>query len=178
MRKPRTALSRTLATPVARASGPAVSRFISTFFRVGALSEPRHALFLSICVLALPAFAQQMPPAAGMTVAQAVEQALRSYPAIRVTQEQVNAAAAGIRLAQTAYLPRVDAVAQVNRATRNAFYGLLLPQGVIPPVGGVASDNFGSVWDSGVGVARIVATVRSGPSRRQRSRRFGHSGPR
>ena len=39
-----------------------------------------------------------------MTIAQAVDRALGNYPAIRVTQEQMNAAAAGIRLAQTAYL--------------------------------------------------------------------------
>jgi outer membrane protein TolC len=87
-----------------------------------------------------------------MTIAQAVDHALRNYPAIRVTQEQMNAAAAGIRLAQTAYLPRVDGMAQVNRATRNTFYGLLLPQNIIPGVDGVPSNNFGSVWDSGLGV--------------------------
>ena len=58
----------------------------------------------------------------------------------------------GIRLAQTAYLPRVDGLAQVNRATRNTFYGLLLPQGVIPGVDGVPANNLGSVWDSGLGV--------------------------
>jgi len=96
--------------------------------------------------------AQQAAPPAGLTIGQAVKSALRNYPSIRVTQEQMNAAAARIRLAQTAYLPRVDGVAQMNRATRNTFYGLLLPQGVIPGVDGVRSDNFGTVWDSGVGV--------------------------
>ena len=44
------------------------------------------------------------------------------------------------------------ALAQVNRATRNTFYGLLLPQSVIPGVDGVPANNFGSVWDSGLGV--------------------------
>jgi outer membrane protein TolC len=96
--------------------------------------------------------AQQAAPPAGLTIGQAVEDALRNYPSIRVTQEQMNAAAAGIRLAQTAYLPRVDGLAQMNRATRNTFYGLLLPQGIIPGVDGVRSNNLGSVWDSGVGV--------------------------
>ena len=43
---------------------------------------------------------------------------------------------AGIQLARTAYLPRVDALAQVNRATRNNVFGLLLPQGVIPAISG------------------------------------------
>jgi outer membrane protein len=89
---------------------------------------------------------------AQMTIAQAVERALRNYPSIRVSQEQMNAAAAGIRLAQTAYLPRMDGLAQVNRATRNTFYGLLLPQGIVPGVDGVRANNLGSVWDSGVGL--------------------------
>lgn len=96
--------------------------------------------------------AQPAAPPSGVTVAQAVENALRNYPSIRVTQEQMNAAAAGIRLAQTAYLPRVDGLAQLNRATRNTFYGMLLPQGIIPGVDGVASNNLGSVWDSGLGI--------------------------
>ena len=96
--------------------------------------------------------AQQSAPPAEMTVAQAVEAALKNYPSIRVTQEQLNAAAAGIRLAQTAYLPRVDGLVQVNRASRNTFYGLLLSQSIIPSVAGVKGDNFGTVFDSGAGV--------------------------
>ena len=91
-------------------------------------------------------------PAADLTLQQAVEAALRNYPSIRVTEEQINAAVAGIRLAQTAYLPRVDTLAQVNRATRNTYYGLLLPQSVIPSVAGVNANNLGTVWDSGLGV--------------------------
>lgn len=87
-----------------------------------------------------------------MAITQAVQQAVQNYPSVRVTQEEMTAAAAGIRLAQTAYLPRVDALGQVNRATRNTFYGLLLPQGIIPGVDGVPANNFGSVWDSGLGV--------------------------
>lgn len=96
--------------------------------------------------------AQQPSPPAGITITQAVRDAIQNYPSIRVTQEQMTAAAAGIRLAQTAYLPRVDTLGQVNRATRNTFYGLLLPQGIIPGVDGVPANNFGSVWDSGLGV--------------------------
>ena len=37
----------------------------------------------------------------------------------------MNAAAAGIQLARTAYLPEVDALAQMNRATRNNVFGML-----------------------------------------------------
>jgi outer membrane protein len=95
---------------------------------------------------------QQSAPPPELTIGQAVEQAVRNYPSIRVTQEQMNAAAAGIRLAQTAYLPHIDGLAQVNRATRNTFYGLLLPQSMIPGVDGVPGNSLGSVWDSGAGI--------------------------
>jgi outer membrane protein len=95
--------------------------------------------------------AQQTVP---VTLAQAIRRSLGNYPSIRVSQEQMNAASAGIRLARTAYLPRIDTVGQVNRATRNNVYGLLLPtQSVIPSMSGpvIGSNNFGTVWGSAVG---------------------------
>ncbi|HXM44751.1 MAG TPA: TolC family protein [Bryobacteraceae bacterium] len=98
--------------------------------------------------------AASAPLPAQLTLAQAVEDALHNYPSVRVSQEQINAAAAGIKLARTAYLPRVDAVAQVNRATRNNVFGLLLPtQGVIPSMSGpvIGSNNLGTAWGSAVG---------------------------
>jgi len=111
---------------------------------------PTQILGLLLAAALLPA--QTVDQAAGLNIAQAVEAAVRNYPAIRVTQEQMNAAAAGIRLARTAYLPRVDGLFQINRATRNTFYGMLLPQGVIPGLDGNAVNNLGSVWDSGAGI--------------------------
>src|SRR5205823_4821556 len=89
-----------------------------------------------------------------MTISQAVEAGLRNYPSIRVSQEEINAAAAGIQLARTAYLPRVDALAQANRGTRNNVFGLLLPQSTIPSISGpvLGTNNFGTVWGSAVGV--------------------------
>lgn len=88
-----------------------------------------------------------------LTIAQTVETALRNYPSIQVSQEQIAAAAAGIRLARTAYLPRVDMLAQVNRATRNNVFGLLLPQSVIPSMSGpvLGTNNFGTAFGSAVG---------------------------
>jgi outer membrane protein len=115
-------------------------------WRCGLLNAANTLLLIVACGSLLEA------QPGSLTLAQAVENAVQYYPSIRVTQEQMNAAAAGIRLAQTAYLPRVDGVAQVNRATRNTFYGLLLPQGVIPGVDGIPANNLGSVWDSGLGV--------------------------
>lgn len=97
--------------------------------------------------------AQQATPPAGLTLTQAVEDALRNYPSVRVSQEQINAAAAGIQLARTAYLPRVDMLAQANRATKNNVFGLLLPQGIIPSISGpvLGTNNLETVWGSAVG---------------------------
>jgi hypothetical protein len=88
-----------------------------------------------------------------ITIQQAVDRAVRNYPAVTVSQEQIGAAAAGIQLARAAYLPRVDSLAQVNRATRNNVFGLLLPQSVIPSISGpvLGSNNLDSVWGTAVG---------------------------
>jgi outer membrane protein len=106
--------------------------------------------FGAIPVLAGALAAQQTAP---LTLSQAVENSLRNYPSIRVSQEQINAAAAAIQLARAAYLPRVDAFAQANRATRNNVFGLLLPQSVIPSISGpvLGTNNFGSAWGSALG---------------------------
>src|SRR5437868_10252262 len=110
----------------------------------------RSWFILAACCVA---WAQQSAPP-GLTIAQAVESSLHNYPSIRVSQEQINAAAAGIQLARTAYLPRVDALAQVNRATRNNVFGLLLPQNVIPSISGpvLGTNTFGTAWGSAIGV--------------------------
>ena len=111
-----------------------------------------QVLVLSLIAGLAPA-AQQASQPVGLTLAMAVEAALRNYPSVQISQEQINAAAAGIQLARTAYLPRVDLLAQANRATRNNVFGLLLPQSVIPSMSGpvLGTNNFGTVWGSAVG---------------------------
>lgn len=88
-----------------------------------------------------------------VTLGQAVESALKRYPSIQVSREEMARAAAAIQLARTAYLPRVEALAQVNRATRNNVFGMLLPQSVIPPISGpvLGSNNLGTAWGSALG---------------------------
>src|SRR6266481_9696218 len=90
---------------------------------------------------------------ATLTLGQAVQQSLVKYPAVRASLEQVAAAAAGINLARTAYLPRADFLGQLNRATHNNVFGLLLPQSVIPSISGPAqgTNSLSSVWGSAVG---------------------------
>lgn len=77
-----------------------------------------------------------------------------AYPSVRVSSERAAAAAASIQLARTAWLPRVDVLAQANRATRNNIFGMLLPQSTIPSISGppLMSNSLTSVWGSAVGV--------------------------
>ncbi len=92
--------------------------------------------------------------AQGLTLEQAVRQAVDRYPSIKVSREQVSAAAAGIALARTSYLPKVDFTSQVNRATRNNIYGMLMPQSVIAPISGppVLNATGSSVFGSAIGL--------------------------
>ncbi len=113
----------------------------------------RAVSLLAIFMVAGALAAQPVAPPAGLTLSQAVDSALQNYPSIRVTQEQINAAAAGIQLARTAYLPRVDVLAQANRATRNNVFGMLLPQNTIPSMSGpvIGTNNMGTAWGSAIG---------------------------
>ena len=108
-------------------------------------------LAIAVCIpLSLAQLSNTIP----LTVSQAVERAVRNYPSIQASEEQVNAAIAGIRQARTNYLPGVNALAQVNRATRNNVFGLLLPQNVIPGIAGpvLGTNNGKNVWGSAAGV--------------------------
>jgi len=106
-----------------------------------------------VCAASMASWLLQAQQTGPLTITQAVEAALRNYPSVQVSQEQLNAAAAGIDLARTAYLPRIDALAQANRATRNNIFGLLLPQSVIPSMSGpvIGTNNFGTAWGSAIG---------------------------
>jgi outer membrane protein len=117
----------------------------------------KSILLLSFCTLcAAPLstlFAQQItptPPPEVLKLDAAVQLAENNYPAIRVAQAQAEAASGNIRLAHTAYLPRLDLLWQENRASTNNIFGTLLPQGVIPSISGPVlgtkslSNTFGS----------------------------------
>ena len=101
---------------------------------------------LIACAVLETAFAQ-------VTISQAVEKASQNYPSIRVSVEQHVAAAAGIQLARTSYLPRVDFLAQLNRASRNNVFGLVLPQSTLPSISGpvLGTNNLTNVWGSAIG---------------------------
>src|SRR6476661_8821492 len=96
-----------------------------------------------------------LPSQAQLTLEQAVSQATTKYPSIQVSLERVSAAAAGINLARTSYLPHVDFLGQINRATHNNVFGLMLPQPlpVISSISGpvLRTNSLGNVWGTAVG---------------------------
>jgi outer membrane protein len=115
----------------------------------------RSAVPLGFLLLLLPLpVAQAQQVETPLTLSSLVEDAAKNYPAIQISQEELNAAGARILLARTAYLPRVDALAQFNRGTRNNVFGSLLPQGTIPSMSGpvIGTNNGGSVWGSATGL--------------------------
>jgi outer membrane protein TolC len=89
-----------------------------------------------------------------VTLQQAVEESKSNYPAVRASMEKVNAAAAAVNLARTAYLPQAQMIGQWNRATTNNVYGMLLQQSVVSPISGppVAQNRSTNVFGSAVGV--------------------------
>src|SRR5437899_11013987 len=104
--------------------------------------------------LVLP-FLAAFPAPAQLTLEQAVSQATAKYPAVQVSLERVSAAAAGINLARTGYLPRADFLGQLNRATHNNVFGLMLPQPlpVISAISGpvLRTNSLDNVWGTAVG---------------------------
>jgi outer membrane protein len=110
------------------------------------------ALLSAVILMVMPAWTQVIGTKP-LTIEQAVANS-EKFPSIEASEEQVNAAAAGIRIARTNYLPSVNTIGQVNRATRNNVFGLLLPQSVIPSISGpVLGTNDGTtVWGSAAGV--------------------------
>jgi outer membrane protein len=91
---------------------------------------------------------------APLTLPQAVQLSLEKYPAVRAATAQAAAAAESINLARKVYLPRLDLLAQFNRATRNNVFGMVLPQSVLPSMSGpvLGTDDGTAVWGSAVGV--------------------------
>ena len=109
---------------------------------------------LALCKPAAAQTPSAEPVKKVFTMEQAVDFALKNYPAVRASLERVRAAEAGVGLARTNYLPRADVLWQANRATDNNITGLLLPQSIIAPISGpvpVSTSNQ-SAWGSAAGL--------------------------
>ncbi|HEX3702078.1 MAG TPA: TolC family protein [Vicinamibacterales bacterium] len=98
------------------------------------------------------AAAQSVPPTS-LSLSDAIQLAVTNYPAIKESHARAQAADAGVGVARTAYLPRLDLVWQENRATHNNVFGLLFPQSVVPPISGpvLGTRSYDSVWGSAAG---------------------------
>jgi len=115
---------------------------------------------ITITVLGLALFASIAKPQTGatqpptLTLERSIEYALAHYPAVRVAVERQAAASAEVGVAKTSYLPRADLLWQGNRATHNNFFGLLLPQNVVPSISGpvLPASSSGNAWDSAAGL--------------------------
>lgn len=105
---------------------------------------------IALLLLTAPLAASGQQP---LTLQEAVNRSTATYPAIRSSMEQVAAATEGIALARTAFLPRTDFMGQLNRATHNNIFGLVLPQSVIPSISGpvLGTNSLNNVWGSAVG---------------------------
>jgi outer membrane protein len=92
-------------------------------------------------------------PPASFTLEEALQYAIDHYPTVRAALEQVNASTAGVSVAKSAYLPKLDSLWQSNRGTANNIFGQVLPQSVIPAMSGpvLTSASSGSVWGSAIG---------------------------
>ena len=88
-----------------------------------------------------------------LTLGQALQYALDHYPTVTAALELVNASTANVSVAKSAYLPRLDALWQTNRATANNIFGQLLPQSVVPAISGpvLLSASSDTVWGSAAG---------------------------
>lgn len=101
---------------------------------------------LALITLMLPLHGQWSLP-------EVVRKVGREYPGIEVSLGRMTEAAAGVQLARTAYLPKADYIAQVNRATRNNVFGMMMPQQVIAPISGppLAANAGTNVWGTATG---------------------------
>ena len=76
--------------------------------------------------------AAQTPSGGPLTLNEAIQLALKNYPAIKESRARAQAAEEGVGVARTAYLPRLDMCGRKTGATTNNVFGLLLPQSIAP----------------------------------------------
>src|SRR5207248_10634569 len=80
----------------------------------------RVAIVLFSCGIDTTQAAAQSP--SPLTLNDAIQLAIKNYPAVREGLARAHAAEEGVGVAKTAYLPRVDVYWQENRATTNNVF--------------------------------------------------------
>ena len=123
-----------------------------------ARSVGRHLWWVGLalvgCVFSTTDAAAQSQGSGPLALNDAIQLALKNYPAIKESRARAQAAEEGVGVARTAYLPRLDIMWQENRATTNNVFGLLLPPSVVPSISGpvLGTRSLGdSVWGSAAG---------------------------
>jgi outer membrane protein len=109
------------------------------------------ACLLVVAVVSTASTAAQSPGATPLTLNDAIQLALKNYPAIKESRARAQAAEEGVGVARTAYLPRLDMMWQENRGTTNNVFGLLFPQSTLFSMTGpvLGTRSLGdSVWGS------------------------------
>lgn len=124
----------------------------SLVVRIAETAAPVRLFFL-VLIFAVGVKGNAAAQETRLTLSDAVGRALENYPTLRTAQATAQAARSQIDVARTTYLPRVDLLGQVNRATFNNVSGLLLPQPITPPISGVPVDNanFSTAFGSATG---------------------------
>lgn len=89
-----------------------------------------------------------------VTIGAAIEAALKDSPSVTEAAARTAAASEAVHEAEAAYVPRLDGLWQLNRASRNNVFGLLLPQSIVPSISGpvLGTDTFESAWGSAAGL--------------------------
>jgi outer membrane protein TolC len=110
--------------------------------------------YLFICCLLIQSFAfsqQVIPSPQKIGLSEAIDLAVRNYPAIKAKRAEKNIAEFNLKAAQTETLPDVIAQHQYQLATNNSLAGAVFPlQSPFPSVsGGIRAENiYQPVWGS------------------------------
>lgn len=119
------------------------------------MARGRVAQLCALAAVGLAASgARAQPPVAGpaLSLAEALDYVDRQYPTVKAALEERTAADHRVDEARTAYLPQVNLLWQIDRATVNNITGVLLPQSVIPSISGPVLPQTGqSDWNSAAG---------------------------
>ena len=92
------------------------------------------------------------PKAQSLSLSQALDYADQNYPSVKAALQERVAADKRVDEARAAFLPDVNLLWEINRATVNNITGVLLPQAVIPSVSGPVLPETGrSDWNSAAG---------------------------
>src|SRR5438552_9377928 len=103
------------------------------------------------CLLSPLRAGAQPAASAPLSLSDAIQLALKNYPAIKESRARAQAAEEGVGVARAAYLPRLDMMWQENRGTTDSVFGWVFPQSPVFSLTGpvLGTRSLGdSVWGS------------------------------